>query len=54
MNLLRNLIVVLTLSLFSLGLSGCQEEGPAEKAGEKIDKTMEKAGEKMDDLLGKD
>ena len=30
-------------------LSGCQKpEGPAEKAGKKVDQTVEKAGEKID------
>jgi len=53
MNLLRNLIVVLTLSLLVIGLSGCEEKGPAEKAGEKLDETMEKTGEKVNELLGK-
>jgi len=28
-----------------VGLSGCTKEGPVEKAGKKIDKTIEKAGE---------
>ncbi len=27
---------------------GCEQEGPAERAGEKVDESMEKAGEKME------
>jgi outer membrane murein-binding lipoprotein Lpp len=39
--------VVMTALLAAL--SGCQkQEGPAEKAGQKIDKAVEKSGEKID------
>jgi PBP1b-binding outer membrane lipoprotein LpoB len=39
--------VVMTALLAAL--SGCQkQEGPAEKAGEKIDQTTEKIGEKVE------
>ena len=31
-----------------LGLAGCQQEGTAEKAGQKIDQAAEKAGEKLE------
>lgn len=31
-----------------LGLAGCQREGTAEKAGQKIDQAAEKAGEKLE------
>ncbi len=31
-----------------IGLSGCDREGPAEKAGEKIDKGAEKVGEGLE------
>ena len=35
-------------------LTGCQkQEGPAEKAGQKIDKAVEKAGEKIDQTTEK-
>ena len=29
-------------------LSACEQQGPAEKAGEKIDNAVEKAGEQME------
>ncbi len=29
-------------------LSACQQEGPAEKAGKKVDKAVEQAGDKVD------
>jgi hyperosmotically inducible protein len=28
-------------------LTGCQQDGPAEKAGEKVDQTLEEAGKKI-------
>jgi len=31
-----------------LTLTGCEQQGPAETAGEKIDNAMESAGEKME------
>jgi len=56
MNLLKNFIAAVTLSLLVIGMSACQkeEEGPAEKAGKEVDETLKKAGEKMDNLLGKE
>lgn len=45
--------VPLTIAAAILGLmiSGCESEydGPAERAGEKIDKAVEKTGEKIDE-----
>lgn len=51
---------------FVFAVTSCKEKGPAEKAGENMDKAMEnvkdavnpkgpveKAGEKVDDALGK-
>jgi len=34
-------------------LIACQQEGPAEKAGKKVDKAVEKAGDKVDEAAGK-
>lgn len=34
--------------LFSLGLSACDRDGPAEQAGEDVDRAMENAGEQME------
>ena len=35
-------------------LAGCQkQEGPAEKAGKKVDQTVEKAGEKIEEVKEK-
>lgn len=39
--------------LFALGgaavLSGCEDQGPAEEAGEEIDEAVEDAGDEIDD-----
>lgn len=32
-----------------IGLSACQEKGPAEKAGENIDNAVEEMGDKIED-----
>lgn len=34
---------------FALGSVGCEQEGPAERVGQSIDRTAEKAGEKMEE-----
>jgi hypothetical protein len=38
----RHIIIVLALSSVALATSACPEKGPAEKAGEKIDKAIDK------------
>ncbi|HZA29057.1 MAG TPA: hypothetical protein VE735_05610 [Gammaproteobacteria bacterium] len=35
----------MAIILLTLGLSACESEGPAERAGEKADEAMERAGE---------
>ena len=42
------MIVAMLLAFVSVGF-GCQSEGPAEKAGKKIDQTIEKAGDALED-----
>lgn len=46
-SLRKGLTLCIALALL-IGLWGCAEEGPAEKAGKKIDKAVEQAGEQMD------
>ena len=54
----------LTVILLALGLGACEQQGPAERAGEQVDETMdeakealdpqgpaERAGEKLDDAV---
>jgi hypothetical protein len=51
MKICKNVIAALAMSLLLVGLSGCQQ-GPAERAGKKIDKTVEK-GEQQIEKAGK-
>jgi uncharacterized lipoprotein YehR (DUF1307 family) len=53
MKVLKKAMLIVAISIFVMGISGCKEKGPAEKTGEKLDQTMEKAGEKANELLGK-
>lgn len=43
----RGFIIVFLLA-FVLGLAGCQQQGTAEKAGQKIDQAAEQAGKKIE------
>ena len=43
----KSVIAALAMSGLLTGISGCQE-GPAERAGKKIDKTIEKGGQQLD------
>ena len=49
----KNIMFGIFLVVSVVGLVGCEEKGPAEKAGEKLDKTMEDAAKKANELLGK-
>lgn len=35
-------------AFFALALAGCDTEGPAEEAGEKVDRAMERSGEAVE------
>jgi hypothetical protein len=41
-------ITALITSVLMFGLSGCRKEGPMERAGKNVDKTVEKAGEQIE------
>lgn len=43
--------ILVTLILFSISITliSCSEQGPIEKAGEKIDKAAEEVGDKIED-----
>jgi len=43
----KGFLTVLVLASV-LGLSACKQEGPAEKAGQKVDQAVEQAGKKID------
>ena len=42
MKIIRTIIAVLALSAVALATSACPEKGPAEKAGEQVDKAIDK------------
>ena len=46
-NICKSVIAALAMSGLLVGMPGCQE-GPAERAGKKIDKTIEKGGQQLD------
>lgn len=40
-------VAALAMGMFVLALSGCQKEGPAEKAGKEVDKAISSAGSEI-------
>lgn len=48
-NKLFNILFALLLALSVTVLAGCEDQGPAEEAGENIDETMEEAGDEMEE-----
>ena len=44
----KTLLTSLAIILLTLGLSACEQEGPAERAGEKVDSAAERAKEAVD------
>ena len=45
----KSVTAVLAVSILVFGLSACEKkEGPAERAGKEIDKTVEKAGQQLE------
>ncbi len=49
-NKFYSLIIVVSLSLLIAGLWGCKSEGPAEKAGKTIDKSVKNIKEKAESV----
>ncbi len=49
----RTIIASLAVGLFVIGISACDRDGPAERAGAKIDNAGEKAGNKMENAADK-
>jgi hypothetical protein len=44
----RKLALAAFLGLGTIGLAACEDEGPAEQAGESIDNAAERAGEALE------
>jgi hypothetical protein len=53
MSILKTSILVLFSCMIIASFSACKKEGPAERAGKKIDETVEKAGEKTKEAVEK-
>jgi hypothetical protein len=56
--ILRSVLVAITALCVVMSVAGCEKEGPAERAGKKIDESvqragddLERAGEKLDDAV---
>ncbi|MBB3191229.1 hypothetical protein [Halomonas cerina] len=47
--LLRKLALSLLIGMTALGLAACEEEGPAEQAGESIDESAEEMEQNIDE-----
>ncbi|WP_458524937.1 hypothetical protein [Onishia taeanensis] len=50
LQLLRTLALSVLIGMMAFGLAACEEEGPAEQAGENIDEAMEDAGESVEEM----
>ncbi|MBA3695282.1 MAG: hypothetical protein H0W85_00575 [Methylotenera sp.] len=49
----KKLLSATYVALMVIGLAACDKQGPAERAGEKLDNATERAGEKMDNAAEK-
>lgn len=49
MSTIKTFFSVLLVGAYVLVFSGCEREGPAERAGEKIDEAGKKAGEALEE-----
>lgn len=50
---MSKLIAFILSSVLLFGLAGCEEKGPAEKAGEKIDESIEAVGDAVEEAADK-
>ena len=48
MKMSKGVVAALVLGSLVAGLSGCRKEGPAERAGKEIDRSVEKAGQEIE------
>lgn len=46
----RKLGIAMMMALMLGGVAACEEEGPAEQAGENVDEAMEEAGESVEEM----
>lgn len=52
-SILKKVMLVLFSSMIIVSFTACKKEGPAERAGKKMDETVEKAGEEMKEAAEK-
>jgi hyperosmotically inducible protein len=48
LNMIRALVLI-GVAFGTMGMSGCEEEGPAERMGERLDDAMSEAQDRLDD-----
>lgn len=53
MSFLKQFVFIVCLLTLLVGGIACEQEGPAERAGEKIDQTIEEAGDKLEEAADK-
>lgn len=53
MSILKKIMLVFFSCMIVVSFAACKKEGPAERAGQKIDETVEKAGEKTKEAVEK-
>lgn len=53
MEAIKNLKLIVSLTLLAVGLAACDKPGPAETAGKKIDQTVDEAGKQMSEASDK-
>ncbi|MDL5045280.1 hypothetical protein QQ054_04400 [Oscillatoria amoena NRMC-F 0135] len=49
MNNATKMFAMLALGLGTMAVVGCDDDGPAERTGERLDNAAERAGEKVED-----
>lgn len=52
MKRLKEIVLLLCCTMLLVSLVGCEQKGPAEKAGEKIDTMTGKVGDKVQASMG--
>jgi hyperosmotically inducible protein len=48
---IMNFLLILLIALFTIGITGCEQEGTMEKAGKKIDQAAKDAGKATDEAM---
>ena len=54
MKLAKIIAAILLMSVLVISLSACEDQGPMEEAGEKVDDTVDDAGDAIEDATDGD